>query len=84
MKRLAFTFAAFALLAGCMYPHIPTNLPTNGGATVELSNLTLSTVWGSQKIEWFKMRSVENQNSNIAPIPLRRVPGTDVYEEVPR
>lgn len=74
MKKLLISYAAgfsvfFAI--GCLSPKLPTNIPANAGQKLVVSNLTLSTPWGTEKIEYMESRTVENQLTNVVPIPLR-------------
>lgn len=73
MKANLFLLLAILVvpLSGCLYPHIPTDLPTNGGAKIVISNMTLTTPWGTERIEYFESRAVENQTTNAGGfIPL--------------
>ncbi len=73
MKTLLVSFTgALALFftVGCLMPKLPTNIPGNAGQKLVVSNLTLSTPWGTEKIEYMESRTVENLLTNVPPIPL--------------
>lgn len=64
--------ATLPILNGCLAPKLPTNVQYgNTGAHWIISNLTLSTPWGTEKIEYMEGKQVLNEGTNGGFIPLR-------------
>jgi hypothetical protein len=83
MKRFALVFAAAVaviLSAGCVWPNIAKQMPTNGGW--EVDDYSLSSPWFTMHAA--KIKAVENQLTNVAPVLLlkKKAGAAGVYEEV--